>query len=788
MNKIKTSKLIGEKLRNYRINEVNESQELFSARIHCAQTTLSKYEKQGISNIDDIEDIGKILGIDLLDDSKEFIVQKHILDKIYSFYINTQNRNLDESFLTKNHLKTKLLYGYNEEELENILFVLNSKSFITIIKNDEDPNDNTEFILMRSKGILLLDTDSIFPSELSGDIVSNERLTEEFKKYNNSKYLGNHEDFSKEAICEIFQESNSRKKWELKTLCNNVKKYRKKYIDLKHPENNTVLTKSISINSNRKAFINGNILILNNRNQKDMLEQNLMQSNMSHIVFDTNDQLLRDTGAALEKKGYVIKVLNLADPEHSLSYNPISYLKKFSDVTNLIDVLFKTTENQGLDTYYNQTEKNLLMALILYLQENQEIPIEYKNFTNVMKLLQAADINENDPNERSPLDKLLARHEALNPNSPAVRQYKIFKLCSFKVQKKSIINCMNLLAFFALPSLETLTSVDDLDLARIGDEKTALFVISPGGHSLYNFLISILYTQLISVLSFHARFECAYEYYIKNNQEVLAIIPPNKNGNKYTERDAKRLLKALKLTPIKYTEAKYYIKTKGFYTEFLSEEDAKSFKKNLEKVMLDKGTGQFPNNISLLINNIVDRDIFFDIDKHLTCMPEIGLNYIISVDGLLSLKHSFNNNWMKIINNCSSLIVSATDYDTFSYIEAQYDIPYDYFTCNPNKCLLTVKGLEPMIDDIYISGISTLEEYDYRQKFARNDSQNKMINDLEKGLEKYVVNRKPLDQVFKEANANTVRDVINRVVLKEGNVVVDESENHDTIQFSYTIE
>lgn len=781
MNEIKTSKIIGKKIRNYRINEVNESQELFAQRIHCAQTTLSKYENQGITNIDDIEKIESLLGINLIDDSKENIIMKSVLDKIYSYYIHNQNKKLGEIFLTKNYLKTYLLYGYDTETLENILLVLRSKDFISIIKNDKE-SDDTEFILMKSKGILILDNDSIFPSKLSGDNISTETLMNEFIKYDNSMYIGNQNDPNHEKFTEILQENISKKQLSMNTLCNNTKKYKKKYMDLKNKNNNTILSKSMAIGLNNKSFINHNVLILDNHNQKDILEKNIMQSNSSYIIFDTNEQLLNNTGIQLEREGYTIKVLNLADPDHSFSYNPIAHLRSYSDTVGLVDVLFESTSEQELYIGQNNVEKILLTALILYLQENMSIANEEKNFTNIVKLLQAAEINENDYCTMSVLDKLFAKMESKNTNSQAVRQYKIFKLSSSAVQKESIVNCMNRLSIFTFPSLEALTSFDNLELSKISDEKTALFIISPSSHCFYNFLISILYTQLIRELSFHAEFECSYEYYIKNKQDILVVVPPHVKGSQYTERDAKRLLESLKRANVRRTKNnRYLLKARNFEKAFDSEDEAKSFILSLENSIIEKGTGQLPNNICLIINDLIDKNLFPDIESHLMNMHKIGLNYMISIADINSLKTNFNKAYDKIIDNCSILIASARDFDTFSYIEQKFDISYDFFDYDPNKCLLIIKGLDPMVDDIYISNASRPDAYDYKYKISNeNITKNRcLFNDTKLGIDVYSKNVKQLEQHFKDNGIKSVQNAMDRIILTKDNGVVKNIEGNE---------
>ena len=311
-----------------------------------------------------------------------------------------------------------------------------------------------------------------------------------------------------------------------------------------------ILTRDVALSMNsRKTMRNNNILVVGGSGSgktRFMIKPNLLQANCSFVITDPKGEILESEGEMLKKHGYKIKVFNLTDMKHSNSYNPFEYIRDDLGVLMMINCLIKNTNNgqKGGDPFWEKSETALLQALVFYLKDNPDIPKDFKNFTNVMKLLQAADVNENDSNAQSPLDKLFAKVEAQDPNSLAVKQYKTFKMGAGKTLKSILISCGVRLTVFNLPEIEDLTMNDDLNLASIGDEKTALFVVIPAADDTYNFLVSMMYSQLFETLYYRAENECPYEYYIKDGTDVLAIARKNKNGDKYTEKDAKNLQKS----------------------------------------------------------------------------------------------------------------------------------------------------------------------------------------------------------------------------------------------------
>lgn len=214
---------------------------------------------------------------------------------------------------------------------------------------------------------------------------------------------------------------------------------------------------------------------------------------------------MRDTGYLLEKEGYVIKVVDLINMTKSHCYNPFHYIQDDKDVLKLITNLIRNTTPKGSQTndpFWEKSEIALLEALCLYLIH--EAPEEEQNFTMVMEMIASAEVREDDDQYQSPLDELFERLEMRKPQSLAVKQYKIYKQAAGKTAKSILISVGVRLAAFNLDSIASITAIDELELEKMGERKTALFAVIPDNDSTFNFLIGMLYTQLFQMLYYQA--------------------------------------------------------------------------------------------------------------------------------------------------------------------------------------------------------------------------------------------------------------------------------------------
>ena len=288
-----------------------------------------------------------------------------------------------------------------------------------------------------------------------------------------------------------------------------AKKVNKKYKDNTDIYKNKVLTQNVCIGlDGRKHRRNLNTLVCGGSGAgktRFYCKINLMQCNTSFVVLDPKGEMLRDTGKLLEKNGYVVKVLDLINMEKSHCYNPFVYLKNDNDVQKLVTNLFKSTTPKGSqsnDPFWDTAASMLLLSLIFYLW--YEAPEEEQNFTMVMEMLRAGEVKEDDDMYLSPLDILFDRLETKDPEHIAVKYYRDYHSGSAKTLKSIQITLASRLEKFNLQSLSSLTITDELELSTLGEKKTALFALIPDNDTSFNFIVSILYTQLFQQLFYTA--------------------------------------------------------------------------------------------------------------------------------------------------------------------------------------------------------------------------------------------------------------------------------------------
>ena len=288
----------------------------------------------------------------------------------------------------------------------------------------------------------------------------------------------------------------------------NAKTINKKY-EQKNSNNNKILTQNVSIGlDGRKHRRNLNLLICGGSGAgktRFFAKPNVMQCNSSMVILDPKGEIVRDTGELLEKKGYSVKVLDLINMEKSHCYNPFVYLKNDNDVQKFVTNLFKSTTPKGSqsnDPFWDTAASMLLLSLIFYLW--YEAPEEEQNFTMVMEMLRAGDVKEDDDMYLSPLDILFERLETNKPDHIALKYYRDYHSGSAKTLKSIQITLASRLEKFNLESLSMLTMTDELELDTLGEKKTALFALIPDNDTSFNFIVSILYTQLFQQLFYTA--------------------------------------------------------------------------------------------------------------------------------------------------------------------------------------------------------------------------------------------------------------------------------------------
>ena len=284
----------------------------------------------------------------------------------------------------------------------------------------------------------------------------------------------------------------------------NKKKLRDKY--KKEPiSDNKILTRNVYLGLDGKIHRrNLNTLVIGGSGAgktRFYAKPNIMQCNTSFVILDPKGEIIRALGGLLKSKGYNVKILDLINMEKSHCYNPFVYLENDNDAQRLVTNLFKATTpkgSQSQDPYWDTAASMLLLALIFYLK--YEAPEEEQNFPMVMEMLRAGDIKEDDDMYESPLDVLFKRLEERDPEHIALKYYDGYKSGADKTRKSILITLIARLEKFNLDSLISLTQTDELELQKLGEEKTALFALLPDNDTSFNFLVSILYTQLFQQL------------------------------------------------------------------------------------------------------------------------------------------------------------------------------------------------------------------------------------------------------------------------------------------------
>ena len=312
-------------------------------------------------------------------------------------------------------------------------------------------------------------------------------------------------------------------------------------------EDNIILTKTERLMmSNRppdpKNARNKNVLVVGGSGSgktRFWLKPNLLQCHSSYVVTDPKGSIVVECGNALLKNGYKLKILNTINFKKSMHYNPFAYVHSEKDILKLVTTLMTNTKGEGSggDPFWEKSERLLLTALIAYL--HYEAPVEEQNFATLLEMLNTMQVLEDDEEYQNPVDLLFEELAKKKPNSFAGRQYKLYKLAAGKTAKSILISCGARLAPFDIQELRDLTMYDELQLDTLGDKKTALFLIMSDTDSTFNFLISMVYTQLFNLLCdkaddvyggklpIHVRClidECANIGQIPNLEKLVATI------------------------------------------------------------------------------------------------------------------------------------------------------------------------------------------------------------------------------------------------------------------------
>ena len=312
-------------------------------------------------------------------------------------------------------------------------------------------------------------------------------------------------------------------------------------------QNNVILTRTESLTMNSrpkdpKTARNKNVLIVGGSGSgktRFWLKPNLLQCHSSYVITDPKGGIVEECGAVLVRNKYRIKIFNTINFKKSMHYNPFAYIHSEKDILKLVTTLMVNTqgESKGGDQFWEKAEKLLYTALIAYI--HYIAPVEEQNFGTLITFLNAMEVREDDETFQNPIDQMFEALEKKEPDHFAVRQYRLYKLAAGKTAKSILISCGARLAPFDIAELREITRYDELELDTLGDRKTALFLIMSDTDSTFNFLISMIYSQLFNLLCekaddvYHGRLpvhvrclidECANIGQIPNLEKLVATI------------------------------------------------------------------------------------------------------------------------------------------------------------------------------------------------------------------------------------------------------------------------
>lgn len=475
----------------------------------------------------------------------------------------------------------------------------------------------------------------------------------------------------------------------------NLAKYNKKFnAPYGKPTNdsskNMLLSQNVSLGMESfKTKRNVNCVVLGGSGSgksRFFIKPNILQANSSYVITDPSGELLSSMGKFLEEQGYAIKVFNLVDMEHSNCYNPFNYIRDDLGVVSMVNCLIKNTTPPGRgggDPFWEKSETALLQALIFYLRECA--PPEQQNFTSVMKLLRAAEVDENNLNKKSDLDRLFDNLANKNPKSIALKQYMTFKMGSGKTLKSILISCSVRLTVFNMMEIEALTGRDNIDLGSIGSEKQALFVVLPQADDTYNFLASLMYSQLYETLYFQAENEWPYSYLIKSQDTVLESVvkvagsDTDGKGFYNPKEKAEELLKALKASDLKEKDGQYYIEYEYFNVKtrvpdkkkryFVNKELGEKYLKSVKEAEVVKGNRWLPSHVSFLLDEFANIGQIPEFDKKMATMRKYEISSVIALQNMSQLKEIYDKKAESIVGNADSMVfLGSPEPETCKYI------------------------------------------------------------------------------------------------------------------------
>ena len=470
-------------------------------------------------------------------------------------------------------------------------------------------------------------------------------------------------------------------KW-LKDLTAYNKKFTEPFGKKSHDgPNNMILSQDLYMSmDNQKIRRNMNVFVIGGSGagkSYNLVGPNLMQANCSYVITDPSGGLFKEYGTFFEYKGYNVKCFNLDHMDRGNHYNPFNYIHSDQDIEILVTTLISNTtppDKKGGDPFWEKSETALLVALIAYLYHYTNKASQ--NFSNVMRLMRAADIDENDSAAKSALDYLFDDIEKEDPDSFAVKQYKTFKMGAGKTLKGILISCAVRLQAFDLKDVADLTDTDDIDLDSVGDEKTALFIIIPTGEKTFNFLASMMYSQLFQRLYGYCENTAPYSQLVLDADRQLwktfRAASPEDKKRAVAEAEA-WFARAKKAKIVKNKEYGWYeMRTsRGELAGYrgTKAEAEKALKKLQGGSVISNSTqsnhGQrVPVHVRMMLDEFANTGKIPEFSEKVATIRKYEISVTIILQSLQQMKNLYKDDWETISGNCDNTIYLGGGADT----------------------------------------------------------------------------------------------------------------------------
>lgn len=405
---------------------------------------------------------------------------------------------------------------------------------------------------------------------------------------------------------------------------------------------------------------------------------NILQFNTNFVITDPSGELREDYAKALENMGYEILTFDIVDIYSSNRYNPFHYIREEKDVFILVNTLIKNTTppeaHQG-DPIWENGEKLILGALILYLWHTASE--EEQTFSNVVKMINMAEVDENDASAKSPLDILFDNLAKEDPENLAVEQYKTFKIAAGKTMKSFLISVGTRLQNFKLKDIAYLTSADDFKFETFADGKKALFVIIPTADDTFNFIVSMLYSQLFATLYNYVETTAKYGYMAKiGEHEIIKVVQAqSRQGSKFAKEELQKFKNNVNAGVKKvWNETKQYYEIRVKNTDELiawrgTKEAADEFITRLPKMKIIKCARRCPYHVRFILDEFANIGQIGSFSEKLATVRKYELSCAIIIQALSQLKKLYKDDWNSITANCDTkLFLGCDDVETIEWL------------------------------------------------------------------------------------------------------------------------